>query len=109
MVSDTHGRDHVTHGELALDEQGKILAARIHATCSVGAYPFQNGPNVPIFNGGRVTGQAYDIPIIHHEIRCVFTNNTPTDTYRGGRPAGIGLHHGTPDGSGCQCDGARFS
>ena len=87
MVSDTHGRDHVTHGELALDEQGKILAARIHATCSVGAYPFQNGPNVPIFNGGRVTGQAYDIPIIHHEIRCVFTNNTPTDTYRGaGRP-----------------------
>ncbi|MEQ8194398.1 MAG: xanthine dehydrogenase family protein molybdopterin-binding subunit [Rhodospirillales bacterium] len=87
MVSDTHGRDNVTHGEAALDENGKMLAVRLHATCSVGAYPFQNGPNVPIFNGGRVTGQAYDIPAIHHVIRCVFTNNTPTDTYRGaGRP-----------------------
>ncbi|MEQ8194094.1 MAG: xanthine dehydrogenase family protein molybdopterin-binding subunit [Rhodospirillales bacterium] len=87
MISDNHGRDHVTRGELALDENGKIMAARIYVTASVGAYAFENGPNVPTFSSGRVTGQVYVIPAIHHVVRCVFTNNTPTDSYRGaGRP-----------------------
>ncbi len=87
MVSDNHARDHVTHGELALDENGKIMAARIHVTASVGAYPFEKGPAVPTFSSGRVTGQAYVIPAIHHTVRTVLTNNTPTCAYRGaGRP-----------------------
>ena len=87
MVSDNHGRDHVTQGELALDKNGKIMAARIYVTASVGAYPFENGPGVPTFSSGRVTGQVYVIPAIHHTVRTVLTNNTPTCSYRGaGRP-----------------------
>jgi carbon-monoxide dehydrogenase large subunit len=87
MVCDTHGRDHITHGEVALDEQGKIMAARIYVTASVGAYPFENGPAVPTFSSGRVTGQVYVIPAIHHTVRTVMTNNSPTCSYRGaGRP-----------------------
>jgi carbon-monoxide dehydrogenase large subunit len=87
MVSDNHARDHVTHGELALDKQGKIMAARIHITASIGAYPFEKGPAVPTSSSRRVTGQAYVIPELHHTVRCVFTNNTPTCSYRGaGRP-----------------------
>ncbi|MEL0106775.1 MAG: xanthine dehydrogenase family protein molybdopterin-binding subunit [Rhodospirillaceae bacterium] len=87
LVSDNHARDHVTHGELALDEDGKIMAARIHVTASIGAYPLEKGPAVPTFSSGRVTGQAYIIPELHHTVRCVFTNNSPTEAYRGaGRP-----------------------
>ena len=30
FLSDAHGRDHVTHAELALDKDGKFLAMRVH-------------------------------------------------------------------------------
>ena len=38
FLSDAHGRDHVTHAELALDKDGKFLALRVHTTANMGAY-----------------------------------------------------------------------
>ncbi len=38
FLSDAHGRDHVTHAELALDKDGKFLAMRVHTTANMGAY-----------------------------------------------------------------------
>ena len=32
FLCDAHGRDHITHAELALDEKGKTLAMRVHTT-----------------------------------------------------------------------------
>src|SRR5205085_12607050 len=38
FLADAHGRDHVTHAELAMDGDGKILAMRVKTTASMGAY-----------------------------------------------------------------------
>src|SRR5437764_15340986 len=37
FLSDAHGRDHVTHAELALDKNGKFLALRVSTIASMGA------------------------------------------------------------------------
>ncbi len=34
FLSDAHGRDHVTHAELALDKDGKFLGLRVQTTCA---------------------------------------------------------------------------
>ena len=38
FLSDAHGRDHVTHAELALDASGKITGMRVHTIANLGAY-----------------------------------------------------------------------
>ncbi len=38
FVSDAHGRDHVTHAELAMDKDGKFLALRGVTNANMGAY-----------------------------------------------------------------------
>jgi aerobic carbon-monoxide dehydrogenase large subunit len=38
FLADAHGRDHVTHGEMALDQDGKFLALRVHTDANLGAY-----------------------------------------------------------------------
>ena len=37
FVSDYHARDHSTHAEMALDEQGLILSVRVHTPAALGA------------------------------------------------------------------------
>src|SRR5205814_6316410 len=37
FLSDAHGRDHVTHAELAVDKDGKFLALRVQTTANMGA------------------------------------------------------------------------
>ncbi len=87
FVSDNHARDNVTHAELAMDADGKALGLRIDTIANMGAYLSDGGPRVPTWNGQRVAGTAYAIPALHQSVRCVFTNTSPTDTYRGaGRP-----------------------
>ncbi|WP_268893653.1 xanthine dehydrogenase family protein molybdopterin-binding subunit [Roseomonas harenae] len=45
------------------------------------------GPRVPTSGGARVTGTVYDVQAINNQVRCVFTNTVPTDSFRGaGRP-----------------------
>jgi carbon-monoxide dehydrogenase large subunit len=36
--SDAHGRDHVSHAEMAMDKDGKFLAMRVHTDANLGAY-----------------------------------------------------------------------
>ncbi|MEE8516795.1 MAG: xanthine dehydrogenase family protein molybdopterin-binding subunit [Alphaproteobacteria bacterium] len=87
FISDIHGRDQINHAELALDADGKALALRIETFLNVGAYLSENGPRIPITAGGRIVGGAYDIPALYFSVHVMFTNTTPTDTYRGaGRP-----------------------
>jgi len=87
MVSDNHGRDNVTHAELAMDENGKALALKIEIIANMGAYLSEMGPRIPTYNGQRVSGTVYAIPHLYQSVKCVFSNTTPTDSYRGaGRP-----------------------
>ncbi|MEX2643060.1 MAG: xanthine dehydrogenase family protein molybdopterin-binding subunit [Acetobacterales bacterium] len=87
FVTDSHGRDNISHAELALDADGRILGMRIDTLANIGAYASDNGPRVPTGGGGRVAGTVYDIPALYQRVRCVFSSTSPTDSYRGaGRP-----------------------
>ena len=87
FISDSHGRDHVTEAELALDESGKFLAIRVKTLANMGAYLSTFGPNIPTNLYAPLLSGVYTIPAIYCEVKCVFTNTVPVDAYRGaGRP-----------------------
>ena len=87
FLSDNHARDAFSEVELALDERGKVLALRVRHLGSMGAYIGAVGANIQTVNLTRCLPGMYDIPRIDINVRCVFTNTTPTAPYRGaGRP-----------------------
>ncbi len=90
FLSDTHGRDHVSHCELALNRSGKFLALRVRDLADMGAYISFFGAAIATRTGNRIANGVYHIPAIHAEIRTVLTNTPPTGPYRGaGRPETI--------------------
>jgi aerobic carbon-monoxide dehydrogenase large subunit len=87
FVTDAHGRDHVTHAELALDGNGKILALRARTIANLGAYMSTFSSSVPTYLYATLLSGQYDIPQIYCEVDAVYTNTVPVDAYRGaGRP-----------------------
>ncbi|NNG04396.1 MAG: xanthine dehydrogenase family protein molybdopterin-binding subunit [Inquilinus sp.] len=87
FVSDDHGRDNVTRAELALDDDGKMLAIRVDTIANLGAYLSTYGPLIPTLAGCQMLTGLYDIPAAYVHVRGVFTNTQPVDAYRGaGRP-----------------------
>ncbi len=87
FMSDAHGRDHVTHVELALDESGKFLGLRCNTLANMGAYLSTFAPCVPTYLHGTLLAGQYSTPAIYCEVKAVFTNTVPVDAYRGaGRP-----------------------
>jgi len=83
FVSDTQARDHVTHGELALDGEGIFLGLRVRTTANLGAYVSNLGPVSPSLLYTRMLANAYNTPAIFAEVRGVLTNTVFTDAYRG--------------------------
>ena len=64
-----------------------VLGVRIRTVAAMGAYLQDFGPRIPTVAGGRINGTVYDIQALNVQVRCVFTNTSPTDAYRGaGRP-----------------------
>ncbi len=87
FMSDAHGRDHVTHAELALDKDGKFLALRVNTVANLGAYLSTFGSCIPTYLYATLLAGVYTTPAIYAEVRAVFTNTVPVDAYRGaGRP-----------------------
>jgi len=87
FMSDAHGRDHVTHAELALDANGKFLALRCSTLANMGAYLSTFAPCIPTYLHGTLLAGQYATPAIYCEVKAVFTNTVPVDAYRGaGRP-----------------------
>jgi carbon-monoxide dehydrogenase large subunit len=87
FLTDAHGRDHVTHAELALDANGKILAMRVKTIANLGAYMSTFSSSVPTYLYATLLSGQYDIPHIYCEVDAVYTNTAPVDAYRGaGRP-----------------------
>src|SRR5450755_3754656 len=87
FLTDAHGRDHVTHAELALDANGKILALRAKTIANLGAYMSTFSSSVPTYLYGTLLSGQYDIPSIYCEVDAVYSNTAPVDAYRGaGRP-----------------------
>jgi aerobic carbon-monoxide dehydrogenase large subunit len=86
-ISDGHGRDHVTHVEMALDENGKILGLNVDTYAAMGAYLSTFAPAVPTYLYGTLLSGEYDIPAIYCHVTGAFTHTVPVDAYRGaGRP-----------------------
>ena len=75
---------------LALDEDGRILALRVHSHANLGAYATPAGAIIQLLIGPWVSTSIYDIHTIDVHIEGVLTNTTPTGPYRGaGRPEAI--------------------
>jgi carbon-monoxide dehydrogenase large subunit len=87
FMSDAHGRDHVTHVELALDAGAKFLALKVSTVANMGAYLSTFATCVPTYLYGTLLAGTYTTPAIYVETKAVFTNTVPVDAYRGaGRP-----------------------
>ncbi len=88
FLTDAHGRDHVTHAEMAFDADGKILGAsrqdhrqsrRLYVDCSP--------PRCRLISTPRCCRASTRSPQIYCEVDAVYTNTVPVDAYRGaGRP-----------------------
>jgi carbon-monoxide dehydrogenase large subunit len=87
FLSDAHGRDHVTHAELAVDESGKITGLRVQTIANLGAYLSTFSSAVPTYLYAPLLSGQYAIPSIYCEVDAIYTNTAPVDAYRGaGRP-----------------------
>ena len=90
FTASVHGRDLITHAELALDANGKVLALRARSVANVGGYALTVGVAIQLLIGPWVITSIYDIPTIALQLTAVMTNTTPTGAYRGaGRPEAI--------------------
>jgi aerobic carbon-monoxide dehydrogenase large subunit len=87
FLSVAHGRDHLTHAEMAFGEGGKILGFRVNTTANMGAYLSTFASSVPTYLYATLLSGQYNIPAIYAEVDAVYTNTAPVDAYRGaGRP-----------------------
>ncbi len=87
FLTDAHGRDHVTHVDLGLDENGKFVALKVSTTANMGAYLSSFATAVPTYLYATLLAGQYTTPLIFCNVKAVFTNTAPVDAYRGaGRP-----------------------
>ncbi|HET7528067.1 MAG TPA: xanthine dehydrogenase family protein, partial [Burkholderiaceae bacterium] len=90
FLSAVHGRDVVSHCEMALDATGKALAVRVKAVGNTGAYATGTGILIPLVIGPWVTTSIYDIKAIDLRLQAVMTHTNTIGAYRGaGRPEAI--------------------
>lgn len=86
FMSDSQGRDHRSHAELALDVEGRFLGLRVTSHVNLGAYLSQMGAFVPTLSTDMVAG-LYTTPAIYVTVLGCLTNTVPVCAYRGaGRP-----------------------
>jgi carbon-monoxide dehydrogenase large subunit len=86
LLTDTHGRNMIAHGSLALDKDGKFTAMRIDWIVDLGAY-LSPGAQGHIRNTTNCMTGVYQIPALYATYRIPITNTTPIGAYRGaGRP-----------------------
>ena len=90
FLTAVHGRDLISHAEMALDAQGKVLALRIRSLANVGATPTGAGVAIQLLIGPWVSTSIYDISTLSVQVTAVLTNTAATGAYRGaGRPEAI--------------------
>ena len=92
FLADTHGRNHVSHGELALDDEGNILAIRVKSYVGLGGHLSTAGAGISCRYFGKTITGSYDISTAYCNVVGTFTNTAPIDAYRGaGRPESMFL------------------
>jgi aerobic carbon-monoxide dehydrogenase large subunit len=92
FLADTHGRDGVLEGELALDTEGRFLALRARTYVGIGAYTTTYVAIIATWNTKNCLSSVYAFPAIHFQTNLVLTNAAPLGPYRGaGRPEALYL------------------
>jgi carbon-monoxide dehydrogenase large subunit len=92
MLSDTHGRDHVSEATLALDDDGLFRGLEILTHGNLGAYASAFAPLTVSAGFAKTAGSVYRLPVMALTARAVYTNTAPTDAYRGaGKPESVHL------------------
>src|SRR5271166_4662173 len=87
FLADAHGRDHITHAEMAFDGERRITGLRVKTIANLGAYMSTFSSSIPTYLYGTLFSGQYAIPAIYCEVAAVYTNTAPVDAYRGaGRP-----------------------
>ena len=87
FLTDTHGRDHITHAELAVTNDGKFLGFKNETIANLGAYARVFGTVTPTYLFGPCATGVYVMPAAYTNVKAVYTNTAPVDAYRGaGRP-----------------------
>ena len=87
FLTDTHGRDHITHAELAVTNDGKFLGFKNETIANLGAYARVFGTVTPTYLFGPCATGVYIMPAAYSNVKAVYTNTAPVDAYRGaGRP-----------------------
>jgi carbon-monoxide dehydrogenase large subunit len=100
FLSDSHGRDGILEGDLALDADGNILALRVRNLVGIGPYTTQYAAIFGTANTKNCLSSVYRIPAVEIDVKLVFTNTAPLGPYRGaGRPEAIYLIERLVDGA----------
>jgi carbon-monoxide dehydrogenase large subunit len=85
-LATSHGRGQIQYVEIAAEEDGTIRGIRSRIVASMGAYLLLESPGIPML-GKFLHGGVYRADAYSFTCTAVFTNQTPTDAYRGaGRP-----------------------
>ena len=86
-MTDSQGRDHVTHAKLGVKNDGTITALHVETYADHGAYISTFAPLIPTAFYHCLLSGLYKIPVIYGVTFATMTNTVPVDAYRGaGRP-----------------------
>ena len=92
LLTDTHARDHYVEAELALDENGHILAIRADVVATYGAYQSTYAPIIVMQSVPGTLPGMYRVPVGSSRTTGVYTNATPIDAYRGTKQLAALIH-----------------
>jgi aerobic carbon-monoxide dehydrogenase large subunit len=86
MSATIHGRDQIGDYEVAVKNDGTLLAIKARTIADCGAYPQLLTPAIPTLTGLMLTG-CYKFKAMRMDVTGVYTHKMATDAYRGaGRP-----------------------
>ena len=83
FLTDHQSRDHVLHGEIALDADGRFTAMRVRVDWRHGAYLTSRSVWVMAHYLPPTLGGPYRIPLAHVAFRGVFSHTAPQAAFRG--------------------------
>lgn len=87
MMTDSQGRDHVTHCKIAFQNDGTITGIYVSTWSNQGAYISTFAPLIPTALYITLLSGLYKIKGVYGEMWGTITNTVPVDAYRGaGRP-----------------------
>jgi carbon-monoxide dehydrogenase large subunit len=85
-ASTIHGRDQIAYYEIAVKNDGRLLAIKTRAISDLGSYLQLLTPAIPTLTGLMLSG-CYKFKAVRMDVTGVYTNKMSTDAYRGaGRP-----------------------